>query len=374
VRILFASHYALPHLGGIEVVVDALARELTARGHDVVHVASTAGGGAPGRPPAGYRVIRVPALNVLERGHVPYPLFAPSLLGVLRREVAAADVVHGHGLLYLSAAAAIALAARAPGRPARVVTEHVGRVPYASRALAGVQAAAFATLGRATARRAQALIALNDKVDAELARLAPDVPRVRIRNGVDSGRYRPPEAGERAALRRELGWDDVPRVLFAGRLVEKKGLPAALAAAEAGAGAFRLVVAGPGRPPASGPWAEVLGPLAPDRLARLYRAADAFLLPSRGEGFPVTAQEAMASGLPVVLADDPAYAEYVAGAGEGARLAPVEPRALAGAVLRALSEPGAGDAAATHARAAFSWAAAADAHERLYERLAAPPR
>ena len=45
-RILFVSHYALPHLGGIEVVVDALARELATRGHSVVHVASAARGGA----------------------------------------------------------------------------------------------------------------------------------------------------------------------------------------------------------------------------------------------------------------------------------------------------------------------------------------
>ena len=76
-RILFVSHYALPHLGGIEVVVDALARELVTRGHRVVHVAGTAHGGAVGREPSGYEVVRVPALNGLEsRLGVPWPVFA----------------------------------------------------------------------------------------------------------------------------------------------------------------------------------------------------------------------------------------------------------------------------------------------------------
>src|SRR5689334_15716183 len=41
-RILFLSNYALPHLGGIEVVVDAMARELSARGHEVRHVTAAA--------------------------------------------------------------------------------------------------------------------------------------------------------------------------------------------------------------------------------------------------------------------------------------------------------------------------------------------
>jgi D-inositol-3-phosphate glycosyltransferase len=370
-RILAVSHYALPHLGGIEVVVDGLARELTARGHEVVHVASSATAGAPGRAPGGYRVERVSALNVLERIDVPYPLFAPSLVRVLRRELARADVVHAHGLLYESAAAAIALAARA-GRP-RVLTEHVGHVAYASPLLDRAQALALATLGRVTARRAQALVTLNDAVDAELARLAPATRRVRIHNGVDAERYRPPAPGEREALRRGLGWDDgVPRVLFVGRLVAKKGLDAALAATAQAAGAFRLAVAGPGTPPAApGADVQLLGALAPDRVAALYRAADAFLLPSRGEGFPLTAQEAMASGLPVVLADEPAYAEYLGGAGAGARTAPVAPAALASAVAGVLADRGAGAAAAAHARRAFSWAAAAERHETLYAELLA---
>jgi glycosyltransferase involved in cell wall biosynthesis len=113
----------------------------------------------------------------------------------------------------------------------------------------------------------------------------------------------------------------------------------------------------------------LLGAVAPERVAQLYRAADAFLLPSRGEGFPITAQEAMASGLAVVLADEAGYRPYVEGARTGVRLAPTDAGALAAAVAAALTDPEAGALAAGHARRAFSWARAANEHEALWMRL-----
>ena len=112
-----------------------------------------------------------------------------------------------------------------------------------------------------------------------------------------------------------------------------------------------------------------LGALPPGRVAELYRAADAFLLPSRGEGFPLTVQEAMASGLPVVLAEDPAYRSHLDGAGEGATLLPPDGAAMAAALPRLFDNEVARRAAYEHARRAFSWHAAADAHERLYNAL-----
>ena len=366
------SHYGLPHLGGIETVIDALAERLAARGHEVTHVASNAHRQGEEEGTAGdrgYRVLRVPALNILEERHdVPYPLFSPALAAVLRREARAADVVHAHGFLYMPTPLALGFA----GGPARVLTEHVGTVGSSSAPLRAVERAAVATLGRVSARLALALVALNDKVEAELRRLAPGRPVERILNGVDSGAYRPPEPGERERLRAQLGWDERPRALFVGRLVERKGAELAVgAAARAG---VELALVGPGRAPGSLPReVEVLGPQPPERVRELYRAADAFVLPSRGEGFPVTAQEALASGLPVVLCDDPSYAGYLAGAGPAARLAEPDEQALAAALRETLAGDRAAlsEAAREHARTAFSWDRAARAHEELYELLLA---
>jgi D-inositol-3-phosphate glycosyltransferase len=376
VRVLFVSHYALPHVGGIEVAIDAMARELARRGHDVVHVASDAvREGERGEDARPYRVVRVPAANVLEeRSGAPWPLFGPRLLSKLRSELARADVLHAHGFLYLSSLAALLLARASRPGVARVLTEHVGHVPYESRLLDRSEALAIATLGRAAARSAQVLVHFNDKVADELVRLAPSARLARIPNGVDLERFRPAESDERAGLRRDLGWDERPRVLFVGRLVAKKGLDLALAAGAVAGRAFELVLAGPGRiAEGVGPDVRVLGAVPPDDMAGLYRAADALVLPSRGEGFPLSVQEAMASGLPAVLVDDPAYRPHLAGAGEGARLVAPEPPAIAAALSELLSDPDAlaraGRDATAHARARFSHAAAADAHERLYAGL-----
>lgn len=374
-RILFASHYALPHLGGIESVVDALAAELAARGHEVVHVASDAVrfDDPPGDdgPPRAYKLIRVPAVNSLEsRLGVPYPVFSPGLGSVLRRAVARADVVHAHGMLYMSSVAALLTAWRRRGGPARVLTEHVGHVGYANRLVDGCERVAIATVGGVAVRAAQATIVLNDRVAGEVGRLSAGPPPVVIPNGADLVRFRPPALGERAAIRAGLGWDERPRVLFVGRLVAKKGIDLAIAAARAAEGAFELVVVGPGAVAAPPAGVTLYGARSRNELAELYRAADAFLLPSRGEGFPVTAQEAMASGLPVLLREDPSYAGYARAADPGLVLVAPNAEEIARRVTRLCSDAAAlsraGRAASAFARERFSWGRAVDEHERIY--------
>jgi D-inositol-3-phosphate glycosyltransferase len=380
-RILFVSHYATPHIGGVETVIRSLRRELRKRGHEVRHVASDAShlsSEALGYDDEG--VIRVRALNVLEnRLGVPYPIFSPRLMRVLAREVAQADVVHAHGFLYQSSVLALLWARmrrRGSGRPALVLTEHVGHVPYESALLDRVEGMAISTVGKLAVRSADTVIVLNRRVGAELEVLRPHEPVLVLPNGVDTTLFRPPLDGEREALRRELGWDETPRVLFVGRLVAKKGIETALAATAASDGRFRLVVAGPGPlQPQSLPGVDVLGPIPSERVAELYRAADAMLLPSRGEGFPVAVQEAMTSGLPVVMSDDPGYASHLDGAGLGVRFVPAAPSLIAAELRSLLSDREAWAAAAeavrSYARQAFAWDQAAQRHELLYEELLA---
>jgi D-inositol-3-phosphate glycosyltransferase len=375
VRILFVTHYQVPHVGGIEFVVDETARALVARGHDVVTVSSDAGGAAP--PVSPHRAVRVRAWNGLEeRLGVPYPLFSPRLLPVLRAEVARADVVHAHGWLYQGTVAAFGFARGGGRRPVKVLTEHVGHVPYDSRVLDRAERAAEWTLGRFSARSADGLVLYNDKVRAEVSAHAPGTPVVAIQNGVDTARFRPPGPGERERLRAELGWDGVPRVLFAGRPVAKKGFDVAVEATRRAGGAFTLAVAGPAALPAGMPQhSELLGPLSIERLAEIYRACDAIVMPSRGEGFPLTAQEAMASGLPLVMTDDRGYRRLASGAGGALRLEPLDAEAMAAALVAVVGmreqRPAAIDAMVAYARSAFSWERAADEHEALYRRLGA---
>jgi glycosyltransferase involved in cell wall biosynthesis len=375
VKIVFLSHYVLPHLGGIEVVIDALAREYVREGHEVSVIASSslrAGESMKDDVPRNYRVVRVPALNTLERRlNLPYPLFEPvQLLRAIRRECANADVVHAHGVLYPASLLGLRWT-RARTRAARVLTEHAGTVHYRSAALNAMERAAIATIGNMTAAAAEAIVVVGSRVADEMRRRDPRKRVVQIDNGVDGEVFRPAGAEERAQLRRELGWGDEPRVLFVGRIVERKGAPLAIEMARRNAD-LRLVIAGPGETKIEGT-TQYCGAVSTSLLAMLYRAADAFVLPSHGEGgFPLTAREAMASGLPCVLADDPAYREALQGLSSGVMLAPPDADALAGTirVLLAAGEP-ARVAVASFAAEHFRWSVVARRHLELYEELRA---
>ena len=66
------------------------------------------------------------------------------------------------------------------------------------------------------------------------------------------------------------------------------------------------------RPPSAEPkGVRVMPFVAPKRLREILCAVDAFVLPSEGEGFPVSLQEALAAGLPVVTTFQPGYDRFL---------------------------------------------------------------
>lgn len=168
--------------------------------------------------------------------------------------------------------------------------------------------------------RAPELYAVNSEYTAGLAeRLGVPGDRiVVVAPEVDTGHFAPSASEQgRAQLRRRYGWqpDDVVS-LFAGRLVERKGLDDLFAALVGLPAAVRVVVAGPGE---VAHWqrraldagvaerVQFLGAVDHADLPDLYRAADLFVAPSRDsesagdpESFGIVFLEAAASGLAVL--------------------------------------------------------------------------
>jgi D-inositol-3-phosphate glycosyltransferase len=295
VRLLLVSAYFAPHVGGVERFAELLAEGAAAAGDDVTVVTCrTSADSAEQETRAGYRVLRVPAINPTERRlGVPYPLPDPrSLLRVLRREVASADVVHVQDVLYPTSVAAL-LAARRLRTPS-LLTVHVGFVPQASRLLDGAERLALRAAGGA-ARSATRAVAYNPDV-ARWAERSWALPSVDV---LPVGVSLPAGEPDRAAF----GFaPDRFVALFVGRDVRKKNLDVFLGADDA---AYDLLAvtdrAVPGR---------ALPFMPPDRYAALLASVDAFVLPSTAEGLPLALQEAMAAGLPVVTTYQPGYEHF----------------------------------------------------------------
>lgn len=139
-----------------------------------------------------------------------------------------------------------------------------------------------------------------------------------LENGVDTSVFHP---GDRLLARKELGINaGKPLALFVGRPESRKGGKIALEVAER----LHLQLLHAGYPELPG--AVWLGALAPDELARAFRAADVVLLPSYYEGCSFAVLEALACGAPLVTTETgwvpnlvkaiPGFGDFVAKPGE----------------------------------------------------------
>jgi glycosyltransferase involved in cell wall biosynthesis len=146
-----------------------------------------------------------------------------------------------------------------------------------------------------------------------------------------------------------------PYVLTVATLERRKNLETLLAAMpllRLGHPEFHLAVVG--APGWQGPSLEAegvvpLGYVDDEELAALYRGADAFVYPSRFEGFGMPIVEAMACGTPVVASSHPSLDE--ASGSAALRADPNSAEAMAAAIDRALAErEGLGAAGSEHSK------------------------
>ena len=149
-----------------------------------------------------------------------------------------------------------------------------------------------------------------------------------------------------AALRAPAGGEDVPVLLYVGRLGREKNLPylaQAMRLLAARGTRFKLVIVGQGplraRLAKLLPQALFTGHLDGEALSRWYASADLFVFPSVAETFGNVLLEAFSSGLPVVGVNQGSVRELVVPDWNGS-LAPADsPAAFADAVQALVERP-----------------------------------
>lgn len=304
-RIGMLCHNYPPHPGGLEVMVQNLARGL-ARRHEVTLVTSAFDGAEGSTDEDGMTVHRIPALHATERIGIPYPIPIGRGLGAALRSLDSVDLLHAHGALYASSIHAARLAKRR--RMPLVLTEHVGFVEYGSRMVNAVETVAWAAIGDRVMGTTRAITTYNSRVQRWLGERYPTSDIRFIGNGVDTSTFRPRVPAERSELRCAFGLpDDRPLVLFAARDSEKKNLDAVLALPR---DAFHLVICGATRGLVADGLTD-LGVVPYARMPELFGCVDGMVHASTGEGFPLAVQEALASGVPIALLWDPGYAAWL---------------------------------------------------------------
>jgi len=304
-QVTLVTHYFPAHRGGVERMAGQLAERLARQG--VARIDWHASDCDPPPPPSpGLSLVPARSWNIVERRlGLPYPIWTPAALLRLAWAVRSASVVHLHDCLYLPTLAAFAAARLGRRRRAVVVTQHIGHVPYRNPVLRAAHAAANRVLGAWVLGGADQVVFESESVrEYFLRRVRFRSPPLLIQNGVDSHIFQPASAAERLERRAKLGIPSGrPVLLFIGRFVEKKGLGVLRELTERISHAHWLFAGwGPMDPAAWGrPNVSVVERPGHEDLASLYQAADLLVLPSVGEGFPLSVQEAMACGTPACV-------------------------------------------------------------------------
>jgi glycosyltransferase involved in cell wall biosynthesis len=347
-KILIALTYYRPHVSGLTIYAERLARALAVRGHTVTILTSRHNASLPlEETQDGVHIIRAPVIARVSKG-----VLMPTMGLLATRLIRSHDVVSLH--LPQFDASGIALRGRLMHRPT-VLTYHcdlllppsalnrlANRIVDLSNGLAGRFAHAIVAYTEDYARNSRYLSRFMNKVHVipppvELPDPAPGaVEEMTRRYHLEGARV----IGFAARLAREKGvevlvealpriWQEFPntRVLFAGEYQNVLGeapYAAKLAPAFAQLGER---------------WS-FLGVLNPFQMAAFYRTLDCLVLPSLNstESFGLVQVEAMLSGTPSVASNLPGVRQPVLTTGMG-EIAPIGDAAgLAEAVLRILRE------------------------------------
>lgn len=301
-KIILASAYYPPHVGGQEVVVRNLASALASRGLDVEVLTSAIGSVSGVQVEDGVRVTRLKAAQFAHTAVIWRLL--PRLLATADRKA----LVHVHtGQLFVPEA--VWLASKIAGFP-YILHFHAALV---SSGPAGVLLPAYKKLLlRRVIRDASATIVLTEDLKNDLARHATASVTV-MSNGITDDFYRIQRTGSGNG-----------RLLFVGRLSPHKNVAKLLRAVKDVDPDLGLDIVGDGE--CGNRWRELTvvlglsgvrfhGQLTRDQIKDFYATCDGLILPSTQEQQPVVLLEAMACGVPVISTGVHSLAAVVSEAG-----------------------------------------------------------
>jgi glycosyltransferase involved in cell wall biosynthesis len=360
-RLLFLAESFHPVLGGGERHLRELSTGLVASGMGATVLTRRGQREWPREEQLdGVRVLRVPPAGPGRTGK--YAML-PAALAVLRREASHHDVLVVRGTRVLGLPAVVA--ARWLGLAVVLQPEINGELdggvytwgtPF-ERGWVGQLIRRLSALRNRFLRDADAFVAMSHKIRSEM--LGAGIPREKVSHiphGVDTGRFRPPEPGEREALRRRCGLPEGRRlVTYTGRLLRGKGLEtlveafARVASADQGA---HLVIVGSGAGQALSCEAEIT-----ERVERLglgdrvtltgrvenvedyLKTSDVFVFPSVFEALGISLIEAAACGLACLAARTGGIVDVIEHGRSGLLFEPGDGEELASSLLQLLRDP-----------------------------------
>lgn len=374
-RICMYTEEPFPRMGGKAAVIDALARQYQALGHEVVILATHLRHGAAPTHGLPYPLIRHPRFYS-QRWFVDWYRW---WLARAHREHQF-DIVHCHSV---HPTGYVAACCRALSGVPLVITSH-GDV--CSRRFSWQKN--LAERYRLVLERADAAIAISGFLETRFLELAPQARRiVRIPNGVEIAAFA--EAVARPAdLEASLRPGEY--LLFLGRLVPRKGIDVLLNAFArmTAPGPLQLVIAGEGDSRAElvgqaqqlgiAERVRFVGRVEGPGKAYLYQNALCTVVPSRSwEGFPLVPLESYAAGRPVIATALPAMRDVVVPEQTGLLVACESAVELAEALDRAVLHPDWLDRLGQQARQFvrdYDWSTIAQRHLALYAEVAGSRR